>query len=221
MAYVRKRSTKRSYKKRPYYRKRRFNMRRRGIGRMGRCSVLRWSAKDTTNNCHVQYVGNDVNNSADFGITFTVTDAANSTDMTNLFDNYRITRVMYRWVAIRSTDWASTTTLRGYDIRVTWCHDFNSATTISRLAQMQRSNVRECLLNQTKMTSKWYSLKPAVLQQLYEGATTTAYSPKWKQWLDTNDPAPHYGILGTYSELNAGLGLRLEAKLYFDLKGVV
>lgn len=221
MGYARKRSTKRSYKKRTYGRRRRFNMVRKTGGRMGHLRVLRWSAKDTNNNCHVQYVGNDTNNSSDFGITFTMTDAANSSELTSLFDNYKINRVMYRWVAIRSTDWASTTTLRGYDIRVTWCHDFNSAVPISRLAQMQRSNVREVLLNQTKMTSKWYSLKPAVLTQLYESATTTAYSPKWKQWMDTNDTAPHYGILGTYSELNAGLGLRLEAKLYMELKGVV
>lgn len=221
MVYARKRSTKRSYKKRTYVRRRRFNMVRKAGGRMGHLRVVRWSAKDTTNNCHVQYVGNDVNNSADFSIQFAISDTANSSELTGLFDNYRVNRVMYRWVAIRSTDWASTTTLRGYDIRVTWCHDFQSSSTISRLAQMQRSNVREALLNQTKMATRWYSLKPAALAQMWESATSSAYSPKWKQWLDTGDPAPHYGILGTYSELNAGLGLRLEAKLYMELKGVV
>lgn len=207
-------------KKRKTYKRRRYTRRRRSMP-SGVVKMVRWSAKDTTNNCHAQYVGNDVNNSADFNHQFTITDAANSSEMTSLFDNYKLSYVKYRWVAIRSTDWASTTTLRGYDIRVTWVHDFNSSTNISRLAQMQRSGIRECLLNQNKMFTRWYGLKPAVLVQVYEGLTGTAYAPKWRQYVDTADPCPHYGILGTYSELNAGLGLRLEAKLYFTLKGVI
>ena len=220
MVYAkRKRFSKKKYTMR---KRRRFNISsRRKYGRTGHLRVLRWSAKDTTNNCHVQYVGNDVNNSADFALTFAITDCANSAELTSVFDQYSIQRIMYRWVAIRSTDWASTTTLRGYDIRVTWCHDFNDSSTISRLAQMQRANLREVLLNQNKMYSKWYSLKPACLQQMYESTTTTAYAPKWNQFLDTNDPAPHYGMKGTYSELNAGLGLRLEAKFVLKFKGVV
>jgi len=201
--------------------KRRFKKYAKKKSTNGFCKILRWSSKDTGNNCHVQYVGNDSNNSSDFSNTFTITDAANSSELSNLFDTYRLTYIKYRWVATRSTDWATTTTLRGYDIRITWCHDFNDSSTISRLALMQRSNLRECYLNQNKMQSKWYSLKPAVLTQMYESTTTSAYAPKWKQWLDTNDPAPHYSIKGTYSELNSGLALRLEAKLYFQFKGVV
>lgn len=194
--------------------------RRKSAPKSGFLKTIRWSAKDTANNVHVQYVGNDTNNSADFSLQFALTDAANSSELTSLFDNYRITRVMYRWVATRSTDWSSTTTLRGYDIRITWCHDFNSSSTISRLTQMQRANVREAYLNQNRMQTRWYSLKPATLTQSYEGVATTAYSPKWGQWFDTNDPTPNYGILGTYSELNSGLAIRLEAKLVMEFKGV-
>lgn len=188
----------------------------------GHLLTHRWSAKDLTNCCHVQYTGNDVNNSADVTAQFTLADASGSAELVQLFDNFRLTKIMYRWVITRTPDWNSTTGVRGYSVRVTWVHDFNDSTPISRLAQLQRSGCREEMLNVDKPESKWYTLNPAVAMQAYESATTTAYAPKWRQWLDTNDnSAPHYGLKATYSELNTGNALRLEAKMYFEFKGVV
>lgn len=187
----------------------------------GMLNCVRWSAKDTSNNCVVQYTGSDTVNSQDVAVQFALSDTQGSTELTNLFDSFRITKIQYRWVLTRTPDWATTSTLRGYSVRVTWCHDFNSSSPITRAAQYQRANLREEMLSVDKPETKWYTLKPAVLGQMWESAVATSYSPKWKQWLDTGDSAtPHYGILGTYSELNAGLALRLEAKLFMEFKGI-
>lgn len=38
-------------------------------------------------------------------------------------------------------------------------------------------------------------LKPAIQTEMYRSSVTTAYSPKWGQWIPTNDPTvPHYGL---------------------------
>ncbi len=40
-----------------------------------------------------------------------------------------------------------------------------------------------------------YTIKPAVSVMAYEGVSATGYSPKWDQWISTNDPSvPHYGL---------------------------
>lgn len=38
-------------------------------------------------------------------------------------------------------------------------------------------------------------LKPAIQMEMYKSSVTTAYTPKWGQWIPTNDPTvPHYGL---------------------------
>lgn len=38
-------------------------------------------------------------------------------------------------------------------------------------------------------------LKPAIQTEMYRSSVTTAYTPKWGQWIPTNDPTvPHYGL---------------------------
>jgi hypothetical protein len=38
-------------------------------------------------------------------------------------------------------------------------------------------------------------LKPAIQSEMYRTSITTAYTPKWGQWIPTADPTvPHYGM---------------------------
>lgn len=38
-------------------------------------------------------------------------------------------------------------------------------------------------------------LKPAIQDEMYRSSVTTAYTPKWGQWIPTADPSvPHYGL---------------------------
>ena len=66
-------------------------------------------------------------------------------------------------------------------------------------------------------------LKPALQQEIYKSAVTTAYAPKWGQWLPMADvTAPHYGLKAyavgsTYA--NADMGkILVTYKTYFSCK---
>lgn len=187
----------------------------------GFLKAMRWSSKDSANTCHVLIQGSDALPGSYNTTTFSLFDLASYGEFLNLFDNYRITRVVYRWVVTRSPDWNSTTANRGWSIRVGWCHDFNDSIGINQLNIWQRSNLKEAYLNTDKLKTKWYSLRPSCLMQLYEGTGATAYAPKWRQWVDTADYSmPHYGIKYAYDNLYTGCNLRLEAKIYCEFKGV-
>lgn len=56
---------------------------------------------------------------------------------------------------------------------------------------------------------------------MYEGAVTTAYNPRWKVWLDTNDPAtPHFALKYAIENLPTGYTVRVEHMFYFSCKNV-
>lgn len=189
--------------------------------RTGFFKIMRWSSKDSTNNCHVLLQGNDTVPDNIGATTFALSDLNGFGELQSLFDNFRVTRVIYRWVVTRNPDWASTTTNRGWSTRIMWSHDFNDSTPISQALLFQRANLKEAYLNNDKLYTRWYSLKPAVLTQMYESPTATAYKPAWLQWMDTNDnAAPHYGIKYAYQNLYTGINLRLEAKVYVECKGI-
>lgn len=180
---------------------------------------MRWS-NVTPDNCHFTIAGADALPAGSDATQFAFSQMSTYSDIQNLFDNIRMVKVLYRWVINRTPDWASTTTNRGYPVRITWRHDFNDGNPITR-TQMMQGNMRELYLGVDKPYSRWYTLKPALLLQGYESATSTAYSPKWMQWLDTNDStAPHYGLKFNWSELYTGVALRLEAKIVVQCKGI-
>lgn len=219
------RKYKKSFKrKRRTYRRRPFNTRRpRGGGmRSGQMRVLRWSSKDATNNCHVMHQGSDTTpDLASFTEQFRMADCQAYTELVNLFDNFRVMRVLYRWVVTRNPDWASTTVNRGWSTRIIWTHDFNDALGLTQSGLYQRANLKEVYLNSDRLQTKWYSLKPAITAQVYESAIASGYTPKWRQWLDTVDAAcPHYGIKYGFNNLYAGINLRLEAKIIMECKGI-
>lgn len=218
MAYGRKRRSTRTSKKGG--KRRRFNIVRRKYPRMGYFKLMRWSSKDSTNNCHVLLQGNDLVPDNIGATTFALSDMQSYGEMQALFDNYTITRVLYRWVITRTPDWATTNANRGWSTRVMWAHDFNDSTPISQANLYQRAGLREAYLNSDRLQTKWFSLKPAILAQMYEGTGATAYSPKWRQMIDTADLSPFYGIKYAYQNLYAGINLRMEAKIFGQFKGI-
>lgn len=210
-------------KRRTTNKTRRFNRTKKSYPKSGFFKLTRWSNLDSTFNCHVQVNGNDTLPSTDGSTQFAMSNVAGSGELLNLFDNFRIIKVLYRWVITRDpSEYSGATTLaKGLFPRVTWCHDFNSSATLNRTAMLQRANMREFYFTASAQKTRWYTLNPAFLMQGYEGVTTAAYSPKWRQWLDTQDQAsPHYGILYNISENYAGNSVRLEAKLVMEFKGV-
>jgi len=99
--------------------------------------------------------------------------------------------------------------------------DFNDTVQITRGKMGQHPRMREVFFNDTYQRTKWYTLKPASLTQVFESSTATAYKPTWGSFVDTNDSdMAHYGIKYVVSELYANVDLLLEAKITFDCKGI-
>lgn len=187
----------------------------------GFAKVVRWSANDSSNFCHQQINGNDVTPFLDAATTFGLNSVVANSELTALYDNFRITLVKYRWVITRNPDQIATTANKGIYPRLVWCHDFNDQQNVSRNILYQRSNMREVFFNDQYQKTKWYTLRPSTLTQMYESAVATAYKPTWGAWLDTSDVAtPHYGIKYSITDLYGGVNIRLEAKIYMEFKGI-
>lgn len=209
---------KKVYRKKKSYRKR-YTRRRAALGQKS-LKVMRWSSADTTNNCHFQFTGNDLVPSTDNATYFQLGNVVASGELVSLFDNYRINKVLYRWVCTRNPDQVTTTANKGVYPRIVWTHDFNDSAIISRNVIYQRANMKEIFMGDNYQKSKWYSLRPAILAQMYESGSTTSYSPKWRQWIDTNDTAPHYGIKYSIDGAYSGMNVRMEAKIFIECKGI-
>lgn len=195
------------------YRKRRMG------SKPGTIKLVRWSSA-VSPNCHVNLVGNDTIFSGTSATTFGLNNVNGNGEIISMFDNYRITKVQYRWVCTRSPEFATGANNKGIYPRINWTHDFNDQIAISRDLIYQRANMKEAYFTSDRQKSRWYTLKPSILAVMYESSTTSAYSPKWRQWLDTNDTAPHYGIKYAWDQLFAGVNVNLEAKIFMECKGI-
>lgn len=211
--------------KRPRYTRglKRVVKRSRKFPSIGYFKCVRWSSADATNNCHVQHNGSDLVPGVDSATTFILNQLQGHTELVNLFDNYRITKVAYRWVVTRDPSEYSgaTPANKGVFPRIVWTHDFNDSAIIPRSAIYQRANLKEEFLSEANQVTKWYTLNPAMLTLMYENGANTAYKPSWKQWIDTSDnAAQHYGLKYSIDNLYTGISVRLEAKIFCEFKGI-
>lgn len=207
--------------------RRRFNMTRayrtRRTPKSGFLKTVRCSNLQTTYNCHQIWFGDDIVNFAQDTSQFRLSDLPNYTELTALFDNYRITRVLYRWTLLRNPNSDSVSLAnRGIYPNLMWVHDFNDSTSIGRAQMMTHAGMRELYLNDQRPATRWYSIKPSTLSTTYEtGLGAPAYAPKWRQWLDTSDiNAPHYGLKLNINQLYSTMAVKLETKYVLEFKGV-
>lgn len=193
--------------------------RRRMVPQAGFVKLVRWSSA-VSPNCHVSLVGNDTIFSGTAATFFGLNNVNGNGEIVSMFDNYRITKVQYRWVCTRNPDRATSAGNQGLYPRINWTHDFNDSAPISRDLIYQRANMKEAYFTSDRQKTRWYTLKPAMLAVMYESGATSAYSPKWRQWIDTADTAPHYGIKYAWDQLFAGVNVNLEAKIFMECKGI-
>lgn len=183
--------------------------------------VLRWSSADATNNCCLTITGNDAVPSTDGSALFQLNHVNGFNELVNLFDNYRMLKVMYRWVITRDPNSVTTTANKGLYPRIVWTHDFNDGAAITRSQIYQRANLKEAFMGDNYQKTRWYTIKPAVLAQMYESGVATAYSPQWRKWLDTADNAtPHYAVKYNIDQNFTGMTVRMEAKILVECKGI-
>lgn len=154
---------------------------------------------------------------------FKLSDLPNYTEFTNLFDRYRIlgVKVLFipHWSNVDANP-VSTMPLVNPDFyTVTDYTEDGVPTSLNELYEDTSFRV-----TRGGKIHKRY-LKPAVLSQEFESTIATAYSPKWKQWITTDDPAtPHYCLKWGADQLAVGTTqnfyIRVMMTYYIQCKDV-
>lgn len=213
------RKYKYKYKKRS--KKSSFSKKRR-MTRMKSTRVMyltRESNLDTTNLCHFVYTGTSTGVLTPASHTFMLDNIVGAGEAKSLFDNYKLVKCAYRFVLARDGDY--TTVNPGSYVRIWKCHDYNSQTTLSRQNIMQYANAKEITMKGDQDKTRWFYIKPAVLQLFYKTGVASATGPVWNKWIDTaQGDVPHYALHTAIDNLYTGGTLRLEAKITLAFNGI-
>lgn len=153
-------------------------------------------------------------------LNFTLSDLPNVTDITNLFDYYKIKGVKLKFMYL--SNFNSTTQVPASALpMIHYCVDYDDSTSFASENQaLERGNIHSRRLDKPFT----YYIKPKANAELYKTATTTGYAIKGSQWIDTNDnTVPHFGFK-SYIQSGAGayvtpLGvLKVYATYYLGLR---
>jgi hypothetical protein len=120
-----------------------------------------------------------------FGYSFALDDLPNYTEFTNLFDQYRINKVVVKFVPSANVDAIGASQI------IPSLHtaiDNNDATAPTALSQLYEYQSYKRTRGTQVHTRVW---TPSALVEI----STSASSPKWKQWIGTQFPSiEHYGL---------------------------
>ena len=151
--------------------------------------------------------------------TFALNKLVNHSELTSLYDQYKINfvEIYMMW----SPDYVpiATSTTAGEranlippSLKIYHLPDYDDDSAMTESEFKERAKCKLMLLKPQQR--KKIVIKPAVLSQIYETLTSTGYAPKWNVKLDTNDPGvPHYSykfgvvvpqIVGGSSNLDLG-----------------
>lgn len=99
-------------------------------------------------------------------------------------------------------------------------HNDVTADTLDTLKKSMKTREYQLTNNNPNFT---ITFKPAIQAEAYKTAISTAYMPKWNQWLaTTDDTVPHYGlkvyaVAGKGNNANMGK-IEVQTKIYFSVK---
>ena len=99
-------------------------------------------------------------------------------------------------------------------------HNDITADSLTKMKESMRTREHQFTNNRPNFT---ITLKPAIQAEAYKTAISTAYRPKWGQWLSTaDDTVPHYGlkcyaVAGAGNSPNMGK-IEVQTKIYFTCK---
>lgn len=119
MAYVRKRGRKKTMRRS----RRRYNLVRKAMvgPKVNTLTTKRWAN-------YTALTGNDAIPQQVTGLFFKLNDLSGSADFTNLFDQYMIKAIQYRWTLKINPDLVTTTANRGLYPYLKWVHDHDDVT---------------------------------------------------------------------------------------------
>ena len=130
--------------------------------------------------------------------TFALNKLVNHTELTSLYDQYKINfvEIYMMWSPdylpiATSTTAGERANLIPPSLKVYHLPDYDDDGAMTLSEFKERAKCKLMLLKPQQR--KKFIVKPAVLAQMYETLTFTGYAPKWNVKLDSNDPAvPHY-----------------------------
>lgn len=141
------------------------------------------------------------NGYASAGYVFALNDLPNYAEFTALYRQFMITyvklHIVNRAVNLSLIESYNNNALGFPEIVYSVDHTDNTAPAASAAGM---NTLRECgrskgFLWTSSRRSCSVGQKPAILDSSYKGVASTAYSPKFNQWISTADPGtPHYGL---------------------------
>lgn len=147
-----------------------------------------------------------------------LSDVPQHAEFTKLFDRYSIKGASFKLIPRFNVSQAQPAGVTPPPpSQIMTCFDFSGSgpTTIQDILQYE--NLRTT--RGTQVHQRY--LKPAVLNMAYETTISTAYVPKWGQFIDTvNDAVPHYGLYGMIPACGMTFQYDLQATYYLAMKNV-
>lgn len=163
-------------------------------------------------------------NSVMFAKTFSLDDIMQSSSYTDLFEFYRIDKVVvtFRYKQVNNATEASGRAQNEVNPLLYFKVDHDEITAQTVPQMKESSKTREHQFSNDKPNFS-ITLKPAIQAEAYKTALTSAYTPKWGQWLRTvDDTVPHYGLKAhciAYKDAAWNPGsLAVEYKYYISFK---
>lgn len=155
-----------------------------------------------------------------FSTTFQLSDLQDVADFTNLYDQFRINKVVYKLIPKFTPNNVNVNANSNPGGEAVSVLDYNDASTPSSISQLlQYGNVRK---------SKYWrgitrTFTPAVLVNGYKSAVGNAYLSKYKQWISMGDiTTPHYGVKWALDATGCFGDLKFDVykTYYFSCKNV-
>lgn len=133
---------------------------------------------------------------------FTLSNVAQYTDFTNLFDQYRIDRILVQFFPTWTSKDAPVNATNSFVPTMCVAPDWDDSTVPGSLAELNAKP--EVQYHRTdKPFSVW--VKPHVDTEIYRTAVTTGYGNMKNAWIDSaSSDIPHYGL--KYAILGNGAG---------------
>lgn len=128
-------------------------------------------------------------------ISFKLSDLENYTELSSLYDQYMITKVVldFQWTLTGVSDAGGIGPNASYSPQLNFIRDYTDSTVA--VAADFRESSRVIRKRLTANNPFRLALTPAVQSEVYESALATAYSPKWHQRVSMADfNVPHYGV---------------------------
>lgn len=156
-------------------------------------------------------------------VSYRLQDLTNYANYTVIWDQYRINKIVIRARPIRTTQVVAqvedTSNPTGVTNIPSFCiaKDFDDANSPASFAQLCARTFSKRRLATQKMN---YKFTPATLETVY-APVVSAYSPKYKTWLDcAYTSVPHYGIKYAMEvAAPAGIyGVELQTDVYVSFK---